>query len=80
MTRKKYNKLVRHLQQNLYLQAKENGTGAFKYCYVKTPTWGIVIQVGKFKGEILKSYEQAWNILSSTLCDTPCFKGLENYR
>ena len=77
MTRKQYEKKVRQLQRNLYRYAKENGTKVTsKADIVGRPKFGTIISVGIHKGEVLKSYQQSWDILYFILKDCDCMKGI----
>lgn len=77
MTKKKYVSKVRQMQRNLARYAKENGCHKVtKAEEVNTPKWGEEILVGRHKGEILRSYQQAWDTLYDVLKDCDCMKGI----
>jgi hypothetical protein len=78
MTRNQYEKKVRHLQRNLNRYAKENGLRRSRTAdRVMTPNWGSVIVAGKHEGEILRSYEQCWEMMAEFLKGTPAFNGID---
>lgn len=71
MTRKKYRRKMMQFQRSLTAWAKERGLVYSKNTdRVNTPNWGHVITVGPHKGEILRSYAQAWETIEYT------FKGV----
>lgn len=37
---------------------------------IVTPKWGAIISTGPHKGEILRSYEQAWNSINAIINGT----------
>ena len=78
MTRKQYESKVRQLQRNMAKEAKANGSKvSTKADRVGTPHWGTEILVGSYKGEKLRSYAQAWDILKECLGKTSLFEGIE---
>ena len=78
MTKKQYEKKMRQLMRNLKKYAKENGYyKPFKEDQIKTPAWGVVIGAGKHQGEILRTYQQAWDMLTECLNGTPVMEGVE---
>lgn len=78
MTKKQYAKKVRQLQRNIARYAKETGgrkvTTADR---VNTPIWGTVIGAGKYEGETLRSYKQAWDMMRDALKGTDLLAGIE---
>lgn len=77
MTKKHYFKKVRQVQRNLARYARKNGDKVtWKAEKVNTPRWGETILVGKNKGEQLRSYQQAWDILWEILKGCDCMKGI----
>lgn len=34
---------------------------------ISTPKWGAIILTGPHKGEVLRSYEQAWNTINAII-------------
>lgn len=78
MTRKQYQKKVRHLQRNLDRYAKENGLRRCRNVdRVMIPNWGTVIVAGQYEGQILRSYKQCWEMMAEFLRGTPAFDGIE---
>lgn len=78
MTKKQYRGKMIQLRYNLDKTGKAAGCKPSKSIYkVPTPNWGTQIDFGKHAGEILTSYEQAWDILSETLGKTPAFEGIK---
>ena len=78
MTRKQYEKKMMQLQRNLNIFAKEHGMKISKTVdRVGTPKWGTIIEIGSHKGEILRSYQQSWEVISETLKGTPCMEGIQ---
>ena len=78
MTKKQYEKKMRQLRRNLKKYAKENDFyKPFKEDQIKTPTWGVVICAGKHQGEILRTYQQAWDMISEIMRGTPAIEGIE---
>lgn len=77
MTRKQYKKKVRQIQRNIARYAKENGCRRITRAdRVNTPIWGAVIGVGKHAGETLRSYKQAWEMMSEALKGTDFLAGI----
>lgn len=76
MTRKQYRGKMMRLQRNLNKYAKEHGLPTTRADDVNTPNWGYVIEHGKYKGETLLSYEQAWNMVTEALKGCDCIKGI----
>ena len=78
MTKKQYEKKMRQLNRNLKKYAKENGYyKPFKEDQINTPSFGVVIGIGKHHGEILRTYQQAWDLVSEVLRGTPVMDGIE---
>lgn len=65
MTKKQYKRYVmktlRRLKVN-YAPDKKMVTDR-----ISTPKWGAVISIGPHKGEVLRSYEQAWNTINAII-------------
>ena len=77
MTRKQYKKKVRQLQRNIARYAKETGGRRITRAdRVNCPIWGTVIGVGSHKGETLRSYKQAWEMMSEALKGTDLLAGI----
>ena len=38
---------------------------------ISTPKWGVIILAGPHKGEVLRSYEQAWNTINAIINGQP---------
>lgn len=77
MTKKKYISKVRQMQRNLDRYAKDNGTHRISRAdEVSIPKWGSVIGDGRHKGEIMRSYQQAWDTLWDILKDCDCMKNI----
>ena len=78
MTKKQYEKKIRQVQRNLAKYSKENGFRPLKTAdRIQIPHWGTVIVWGKHQGEILRTYQQAWDMVSETLRGTPAMEGIE---
>ena len=77
MTKKQYEKKMRQVQRNLAKYAKENGYRPFKADQINTPKWGAIITAGKHEGETLRTYQQAWDMISGFLRGTPAMNGIE---
>lgn len=78
MTRKQYKKKVRQLQRNIARYAKETGGRRIARAdRVNTPIWGTVITAGKYAGQTLRSYKQAWEMMSDALRGTNLLAGIE---
>lgn len=77
MTRKQYRKKARQLQRNIARYAKKTGgrkvTTADR---VSIPIWGTVIGAGKHEGEVLRSYEQCWDMMRDALKGTDLLAGI----
>lgn len=77
MTRKQYKRKMMQFQRNVTAWAKQNG-----YAYGKNtdkinmPNWGRVITTGPHKGEILRSYAQAWETVKDVLGTTDFLNGI----
>lgn len=79
MTRKQYVKRMRMFQRNVAKYAKENGLPVPKCAdKVLVPKWGSEMADEHHKGEILTSYEQAWEVIRRTIENTPFIIGLDN--
>lgn len=77
MTRKQYEKKVRQLQRNIARYAKETGGRRITRAdRVNTPNFGTVIQAGKYEGQTLRSYAQAWDMMSEALKGTTLLDGI----
>lgn len=77
MTKKRYVSKVRQLQRNLARYAKENGSNKIPQAEkVGTPRWGSEILEGRHQGEILRSYQQAWDTLWDILKDCDCMNNI----
>ena len=77
MTRKQYAKKVRQLQRNIARYAKETGGQRIQTAdRVRVPIWGSVIGVGKYEGQILRSYQQAWDMMADALRGTDLLNGI----
>lgn len=78
MTKKQYRGKMMQLQRNLDKIGKAAGM-KHSNCTdrVAIPNWGVTITYGKHKGEILTSYEQAWDMISEFLQGTPSFEGIK---
>ena len=61
MTKKQYSRRMMELKRKL---AKESGIKHHHTDRKCTPIWGAVIQCGSHKGEVLRSYEQAWDCVN----------------
>ena len=78
MTKKQYAKKIRQVQRNLAKYSKENGLHPIKTAdRIGIPVWGSVIVWGKHQGEILRTYQQAWDIVSEALRGTYAMEGIE---
>lgn len=78
MTRKQYEKKVRHLQRNIARYAKMTGGRKITTAdRVGIPLWGTVVAAGTHKGEILRSYAQAWSMLRDALKGTDLLDGID---
>lgn len=77
MTKKQYQKKVRQFQRNVARYAKETG-GKRITCAdrVNTPKFGTVIPCGKFEGQTLRSYQQAWDTMYEILKGTDFLVGI----
>ena len=77
MTKKQYAKKVRQLQRNIARYAKETGgrkvTTADR---VRVPNFGAVIGAGKYEGQTLRSYKQAWDMMADALKGTDLLVGI----
>lgn len=77
MTRKQYEKKVRQVQRNIARYAKENGCRRITRAdRVNVPIWGSVIGAGSHAGETLRSYKQAWEMMSEALKGTNLLAGI----
>lgn len=78
MTRNQYVKKVRQLQRNLDRYAKETGGKRVPRAdRVLTPIWGTVIYYGKHEGQVLRSYQQAWDMMAEALRGTDLLQGID---
>ena len=64
MTKKQYNRRMMELKRKI---AKESGRKHHHTDRKCTPVWGTVIKTGSHKGEILTSYQQAWEVISEII-------------
>lgn len=77
MTRKQYEKKVRQLQQNLVkYNKKTNGSKIVNADRVNRPNWGYLIPYGAHAGEVLRTYQQAWDMVSECLKGTDLLNGI----
>lgn len=77
ITRKQYRRKMMQFQRNLNKYAKEHGLAPSKHTdRVPTPHFGTVMLAGKYKGQVLSSYEQAWDIVRSTCWMLPAFENI----
>lgn len=77
MTRNQYQKNVRQLQRNIARYAKNTGGRRITRAdRVNVPIWGTVIMAGSHAGETLRSYKQAWDMMSEALKGTDLLNGI----
>ena len=77
MTRNQYEKKVRQLQRNIAKYAKETGgTRVARADRVNYPKFGMVIPIGKYEGQVLRSYQQAWEMMYEVLKGTNLLDGI----
>lgn len=78
MTRKQYRKKVRQLQRNIARYAKETGGRRVTHAdRVNIPIWGSVIPLGSHQGEVLRSYQQAWDSIADVMRGTDLLNGID---
>ncbi len=77
MTKKRYRGKIMQVQRNIDKYGREYG---FDRCVntdrFKRPDFGIKITYGKYAGQILRSYEQAWDMICEGLKGTPFLDGV----
>jgi hypothetical protein len=77
MTKKQYEKKVRQLQRNIPRYARETGgRRVTRADRVNTPNFGMVIPCGKYEGQTLRSYKQAWDMMYDVLKGTDLMSGI----
>ena len=77
MTRNQYVKKMRQLQRNIARYAKETGGPRITRAdRVLIPIWGTVIPCGKYEGQVLRSYRQAWDMMAEALRGTDLLAGI----
>lgn len=77
MTRKQYVKKVRQLQRNIAAYGKKtNGKKLASADRVNIPNWGYVIPAGSHAGEVLRTYQQSWDMVSECLKGTDLLNGI----
>ncbi len=77
MTKKQYEKKVRQLQRNIARYAKETGgRRVARADRVNTPKFGMIVPTGKYEGQTLRSYKQAWDMMYEVLKGTDLLAGI----
>ena len=77
MTRKQYEKKVRQLQRNIARYAKETGGRKITRAdRVNIPMFGTTITAGKYAGQTLRSYAQAWDMMHDALKGSTLLDGI----
>lgn len=78
MTRKQYRKKVRQLQRNIARYAKETGGKRIPRAdNVNIPKFGTVMTAGIYEGQVLRSYNQAWEMMAEALKGTDLLAGIQ---